>query len=383
MIHTLSNLYPLPPSPLRGRFNAQLFAALHALHPVRNTVPVAARAGLRAGRIRAWHCPQAEPPSCYVPYPHLPLIGRTLAAQTLAHALAALPAEPQAPPDRALLAAWLYPDGCAAAAVYGRAGLPVHVMVLGSDTGHLDHPARRKRILVADAHVRSYICVAPSLRERMVAAGLPAAKVHVIPNGTDTARFRPDLDAAARRRDGLCPEFDPLVLFCGNLTGVKQPGLALEAFARFAATEARGDQAGLVIIGQGELRSRLERQARALGIADRTRFIGPQPHDQMPDWYRRADALLLTSRTEGMPNVVAEAMACGTPVTATDVGACRAMLSDQPCCHIAPDASPAAVADALTATLRDAAGTDRRPTFTRDWHDMAREILAHLGIEQP
>ncbi len=378
MIHTLSNLYPTPREPLRGLFNAQLFAALHRLHPVRNTVPVPVVCAIRANRIHAWQCPQPDPPTHYVPYRHVPVIGRNRAARAVTRALAARAATNNEPATQAVLAAWLYPDGCAAATVYGRAGIPVHVMVLGSDTGHLAHPVRRHTILAADAHVRSYICVAPSLRDQVVAAGIRADKVRVIPNGTDTSRFWPDPEAAARLRDSLHPEFDPLVLFCGNLTDVKQPALALEAVARLLATVPGVSRAGLVIIGRGALRARLERQARALGIAGRTRFIGPQPHARMPDWYRRADALLLTSRTEGMPNVVAEAMACGTPVAATDAGACRDMLRGQPGCHITAAATPAAVAQALAASLHDAAATRDRPTFTRDWRDMAQDILEHL-----
>ncbi len=381
MIATISNLYPTPPVPSRGVFNARLFAELHTLTPVRNTVPVPTLSPHRQRLIRAWRCPLPEPPTTYLPYQHLPLVGRSLSWRLLAAALGAqLRRDRDGGGVEALLASWLYPDGCAAAAA-APDGLPVYVMVLGSDIAHLAHRQRGRIIRRMDPRINGYICVARHLGEALTAGGLPAAKVHVIPNGVDTGRFHPDPEAAGRSRTGLLPGRYPLILFIGNLTAVKAPGLALESFAQAMqggipdpAADPTPRQPALVVIGCGEQRRRLKKHAAALGLAGQVQFLGTLPQDDIAPWIRRADALLLTSRSEGMPNVVAEALACGTPVVATDAGACREMLRHQPCCRVATPSTPDAIATALRTTLQEAAATESRPRFTRSWADMAQDV---------
>ena len=76
----------------------------------------------------------------------------------------------------------------------------------------------------------------------------------------------------------------------------------------------------LILIGDGPLRKKLEKLARDLGVADSVQFLGRIPHDELPEYMRAAHCLCLPSRSEGMPNVVLEALACGTPAVATAVG---------------------------------------------------------------
>jgi len=123
------------------------------------------------------------------------------------------------------------------------------------------------------------------------------------------------------------------------------------------------------------MRPALEKLAAELQIADRVHFLGKRPHNEIPLWLNAADALLLSSRSEGMPNAVAEALACGCPVVATDVGACREMLADQPCCTVTSFGDAQAMAKAIHSVLSDAEKTQERPKFTRTWADMAHDIL--------
>jgi len=76
----------------------------------------------------------------------------------------------------------------------------------------------------------------------------------------------------------------------------------------------------LLIIGDGPMRKNLEKQAQRLGIADSVVFLGNRPHEEVALWMNVADCLCLASRSEGMPNVVLEALASGLPVVATNVG---------------------------------------------------------------
>jgi glycosyltransferase involved in cell wall biosynthesis len=75
-----------------------------------------------------------------------------------------------------------------------------------------------------------------------------------------------------------------------------------------------------MVIGAGPLRATLEEQARKLGLSDRVRFLGSLPQEQLADWYRSADLFVLPSHSEGVPNVLLEASACGTPWVASRVG---------------------------------------------------------------
>jgi len=74
-----------------------------------------------------------------------------------------------------------------------------------------------------------------------------------------------------------------------------------------------------VLVGSGPARDALVQQAARLGLSGRVEFAGPVRPDALPRWYRAADALVLPSLREGWPNVVLEALACGTPVLATAV----------------------------------------------------------------
>lgn len=104
----------------------------------------------------------------------------------------------------------------------------------------------------------------------------------------------------------------PCLIFAGRLVAQKDPVLLLEAFAR----RLRYGPARLVLLGDGDLRAALERRARELGIDRHVLFAGFVP-DPLP-WMMHAAAAVVTSRYEGFGNVIVEALACGTPVVATD-----------------------------------------------------------------
>ncbi len=431
MLQTITNLYPYPSQRTRGVFNLQLFRELGNLTEVRNTVLVANTNPLKAPEIRTWTAPPDVPAATYVPYQHIPVLGRNLAWRFIAHALRSQTTDrrpqtadgkrPSLPtvhsprstadmptsdlghppsalrPPSSILSSWLYPDGTAAAMAYRRSGTPVWTMVLGTDRFHLQNPRRRKTIMAADRHTAGYICVSQNIADDLAAAGLPQEKLHVIRNGVDTTRFHPipreqaveklppftspttaepTADCRLQTTDHRPQTADcrPLVVFIGNLVPIKAPDLAIRAFAEFASQDSTSN-CQLVMIGDGPLRSSLEDSATKLDIANRVHFLGRRPHDEIPLWLNAADCLLLSSHSEGMPNAVTEALACGCPVTATDVGACAEMLQDQPCCRIVPTDAPHAMANALSAVITEARQAQERPTFTRTWADMARDIV--------
>lgn len=152
-------------------------------------------------------------------------------------------------------------------------------------------------------------CYTENERERLRRWNVDT-RTAVVNNGIDTERFvpyGPDHDSVTG---------DPALVFVGRLVDGKRPQDTLEAFD--SVLEDYPD-ATLTFCGTGPLRDELETQAQTLGIENAVRFLGHLPYDEMPSVYRAADALLLSSRAEGLPRTVLEAMACDTPVVVSDL----------------------------------------------------------------
>ncbi|RAL21119.1 hypothetical protein DL240_13375 [Lujinxingia litoralis] len=150
------------------------------------------------------------------------------------------------------------------------------------------------------------------------ALGYSARRDEVIPNGFDTRTFRPCPEAyrEVRRELGL-PTATPLVGMVGRLHPIKDHPNLLGAMRRVAAEHP---QARLVLVGRGLSADNAEflGQARALGLEERVILLGERR--DIPRITAAFDVAVLSSRSEGFPNVVGEAMACGVPVAVTDVG---------------------------------------------------------------
>jgi teichuronic acid biosynthesis glycosyltransferase TuaC len=154
------------------------------------------------------------------------------------------------------------------------------------------------------------IAVSTALRDVMVDRGLPADRITVVRNGVDLTTFQPRDREAARRALGLA---GPTLLSVGNLVPEKGLDLVLEALQKL------GD-ARLLVIGAGPEEDRLRRIADALDVTSRVSWVAPVPQEALAQYYSAADVTVLASTREGMPNVLLESLACGTPVVATAVG---------------------------------------------------------------
>jgi len=206
---------------------------------------------------------------------------------------------------------YFYPAGVAAALLGRYFGKPVVITARGSDINQIaQHAIPRKLIVWAARRAGAVVAVSHALKLRLEELGVDSAKIVVLRNGVDADAFRPLDRGAERSRLGISGR---LLISVGNLVEHKGNDLVIRSLRCFTETI-------LCLIGDGPDRARLESVAREIGVAQRVRFVGQVPQSELPRYYSAADALVLASSREGWPNVLLEAMACGTPVVASRVG---------------------------------------------------------------
>ena len=247
---------------------------------------------------------------------------------------------------------YAYPDGVAAAALGRELGLPVVVTARGSDLHQIaDLPEPRRQIQESFAGIDRMITVSGALGDAAAALGYPRGRIRVLRNGVDTDLFRP-VDGSrwrARVQDGR-----KLIVSVGLLIPRKGHDLLITAMAKLP-------DAYLLIAGQGPDEEKLKALAESLGVADRVELVGSVPHEKLPALYSAADMLVLATSREGWPNVLLEAMACGAPVVATNIGGIPEIITRPEAGVIVPERTP----DALAAGIRQLAAQPPNRAATR------------------
>lgn len=308
----ITSVFPSPRRPTKGTFNRELVAGLReAGDDVHVVVPVPWTDLLRA---KATGAP--EPSAIYPLWWFPPRIAHATHHRWMSRSLVApvLRVARRWQPDL-VLGYWTHPDGTVALEIARRLGVPGVVLAGGSDIQVLTRDPARRRIIVETLRAADRVLtVGTALRETAIALGVPPGRVGVFDRGVDRQRFSPGAPAAARHRLGL-PSDRPIVLWIGRMVPVKGLDVLLESWSTVARAPSRPL---LLLIGDGDDQRALEQ--RAAGLGDSVQFVGSVAHDALPDWYRAADCVVLPSRSEGVPNVLLEGLACGTPFVASAVG---------------------------------------------------------------
>jgi teichuronic acid biosynthesis glycosyltransferase TuaC len=270
-----------------------------------------------------------------------------------------------------------YPD-CAVAALLARMfRVPYTITLRGSETMFAASPFRRRilrRAMRSAAHV---IAVSDDLRDFATREGVASGCATTVPNGIDTAVFHPcDRDSRLRQR---LPLDRCIIVSAGELIEAKGHHLVIQASKVLLE---RGLEIEVMIVG-GTARGgpRYEHRLRSLvsklGLEDRVHLIGRVPREVMAELLAAADLFCLASFTEGWPNVVNEALACGTPVVASAVGGVTAMLPSRDYGFTVPPGNLASLIEALDQGLRSR--WDRAAIAewggSRTWDDVAAEVL--------
>jgi glycosyltransferase involved in cell wall biosynthesis len=232
------------------------------------------------------------------------------------------------------------------------AAVPVRI-ASRRDMGDLRSPAQNWVERRAYGLARCVVANCDAVRTELVSQGIPNHKIVRIYNSVDLARFKGD-SAFCReevlRTLGLPPDADlKFVTMVANFRlAAKDHGTFLQA-ARMVRQEV--PNVVFVLAGEGELQTDMKTLAQKLGIESGVRFIGSCP--QMPALLFISDVCVLSSKSEGFPNVILEYMASGRPVVATDVGGVREAVVDGETGHLVGPGDGAAMAARILSLLRD------------------------------
>lgn len=267
-----------------------------------------------------------------------------------------------------ILAYFVYPIGFAAVQAGRELGVPTVIGAIGSD---LRQVGRWVRPLAAQAIQKAALVttVSEELRQRAITMGAPAEKCRTIRHGCDTGIFHPGDRQAARARLQVAADAE-LIVFVGSLLPLKGVRELLEATAALASKRPK---LRVVCIGVGPLKEELKQRAAQPDLADRVRFTGGAEPGEVARWMTAANVVCLPSYSEGVPDVIIEAVSCGRPVVATEVGGIPEIVNEK--CGILV---PAKDVQRLAAGLAE--GLDRvwnegdiAASFQRSWGDWARE----------
>ena len=221
---------------------------------------------------------------------------------------------------------WVFPDGVASAWVSKRLRKPLVLTAMGCDINlYSTMILRRIQISRALKMADHVTVVSGNLKDAIVAMDTPRKKVTVIPNGVDLNLFIIMEKMEVKTKLGI-PTDRPVFLTVGSQDEVKGTKYLIEAFSR-VLERIQSPSPILICIGEGPLRPRLVSQANDLCITDSVSFIEKRPHNEIPLWMNAADVFCLPSLREGHPNVVMEALACGIPVVASNVGSIPNIIS--------------------------------------------------------
>ncbi|SDY18994.1 glycosyltransferase family 4 protein [Nitrosomonas halophila] len=236
--------------------------------------------------------------------------------------------------------------------------------------------SRRSTIMVAKicAHLSRWmphkiICCAERATETHAAMGYDSSRMVVIGNGCDLSHFTPDVVGGKKIRDELgVPEDVPLLGYVARCHPLKDHNTLLAAFALIRRTWAG---ARLLLVGPGMTAENAELKAMIMQYSLGEAVLLAGPRTDIPAVMSALDLHVMSSVSEGFPNVLAEAMACGTPCVTTDVGDAALIVGDTG--WVVPANTPSALAAAISSALVERNNSDA-------WN--LRKRAARMRIEE-
>ncbi len=374
----ISTTFPDAASPSRGTYNAALVRALSRQHEVSVISPRSFPEVYSLKGKKKFEVPvEMEAHGVSVQYPtywYTPRLFQNAYGDQMWWSVKAVVRKTLASfqPD-AVLSYWAHPDGDVCRRAAAIANVPSAVIVGGSDVLILPHlPGRGTRVREVLNSSDAVITVSEGLRRKTIELGVPESKVHTIYQGVDEHLFDHHLTRLdARKRLNLGSDVAHL-LWVGRVVEIKALPVLFDAVALL---KEQGLRFQLHLLGDGPQRTPLQQLAQRRQLDDVIRFHGAVGHDQIGNWYRAADLTVLTSDSEGLPNVLRESLACGTPFVSTDVGSVREIAFPEATCFV-PPRNPAAFAAAVQSMLTEEAKLAAAAYQPSTWQGSAQETVS-------
>ena len=203
---------------------------------------------------------------------------------------------------------------------------------------------------VIDCSDNVVVSCGPEREQLMQFYDVDSERIAVVPPGVEHGFFSPGDKVSARRAIGFSE--DPLLLFVGRITPLKNPTLAVETLAQLSGVRLAivGGLSGTG--GEVEMRS-MRAAAERYGVADRISYVSPKSHRVLSSYYRAADAVLIPSRSESFGLVALESAASGTPVVASSVGGLSSLVEHGRTGFLVPEPAPELYAALLNEILEN------------------------------
>lgn len=370
----VSQLFPSKALPNLAVYNLRKFRDLANHFEVQVAVPVPWIDWLRFGSRSRESASGLD--ILYFPFLYTPKVGRRFYPVLMRLSFRLFARKLLSPKPDAIVVSWAFPDGVAIAKLASQHEIPFVVQVLGSDVYvHCSYEERRKQVLHSMQMANAVTTVSRALKKELIDMGVSESNVHVSYNGVDHSRFSLSSRVDAKKSLGLDSDF-ALVLYVGNLKESKGVYDLIEAYRMMLGED--DTKVALVFVGGGECESGLDRKAQRLASEfseSRVTVQGPIPNCDLGIWFNAADVVCLPSYSEGVPNVLTEAMSCGTPIVSTDVGGIGEVVTDE-AGILVPPGEPKVLGQALREALdRD---WDRRLIYEHslnfDWDNHAMEV---------
>jgi len=321
----LTNIFPLPWQPFKGIYNKIQLSELAKYFEIDVVVPVSWLEWLKCRDVSK-EAAIGEIKVRYTPFFYTPLVGRSLYSVMMFLSLWLFQGSwLRRSQAECMLTAWAYPDAIAGALIARYLRIPFIVKVHGSDINVYAHyKLRAAQIGYTMQRSHGVLSVSEDLKTKICQLGVDYDKVHVVYNGVNRECFfyrdmkdtRVTLDIELNTK---------IILFVGNILESKGVLDLLQAFEKVYHILSN---VFLYYIGDGGDAIRITAFSQEKGLKERVTLLGERDHKDIALWYAAADLVALPSHREGVPNVLLEAMACGTPVLATRIGGIPEVISE-------------------------------------------------------
>tara|TARA_R110000850_G_scaffold205605_11_gene331834 strand:+ start:13859 stop:15160 length:1302 start_codon:yes stop_codon:yes gene_type:complete len=380
----LSNVFPNPLQPGKGTFNKSMIESLSQIHRVHVITPVSwideisHRLKNKSRMDRNW-MPVEYSSQLSVEYPRFyypPKILHQHYGQFLSWSLYQCLQRTisRFQPD-IILSYWLHPDGEVAVKAAQEHGIPVVVMTGGSDVLLLTQNRNRKRAIQnVLQQADGVITVSNDIQNAVKNLNVHPEKIHTVYRGVNRDLFSPGDQRAARERLGL-PLERKIIVSVGRLEPVKGHSVLLQACEKISKV---GTRFTCYVLGDGSLESALLQKTEQTGLGEFFQLKGSQQQHRLVDWYRAADVIALPSLSEGIPNVLLEAISCGKPFVASRVGGIPE-IADPTCDRLVTADNSSELAVALAEMLESTTPSDRRSFEPMSWQESSLQISQILS----